>query len=134
VVGMVLSPGSQPSDLTDILTWRLTSGTHGIIRPTLGHALVVMVQDVSAVASAHPQSHTHPCPDGTPEGSGVHSLLQATGPPGPECSPPCTEWMRQLLDTGTLVASHNGSYQWWVLHKQQSFAAHIVRFAQCSAR
>lgn len=116
VVGMVLSPSSQPSDLTDMLTWRLTSGTHGVLRPTLGHALVVMVQDVSAVASAHPRPTTHPCPDGTPQGSGSHSLLlHDQGPLGAQCCPPCSEWLRQLLDTGTLVASHNGSFQRCVL-------------------
>lgn len=94
---LTLGPRTRPLDLATQLRWHLYPGTSNTLRPTPGHKLVVMVEDVHAAA--------HGC------GSHSHGIMSSNGPSsaGSDVFPESLEWLRQVLDTGCSIDFATGS-------------------------
>lgn len=87
---LTLGSRSRPQDLSTQLRWHLYPGTSNTLRPTPGHKLVVMVEDVHAAAHGC-GSHSHGSSAGSSDGP---------SPAGSDVFPASLEWLRQVLDTG----------------------------------
>lgn len=147
VLGLALGPSTTAADLGELVGWRLTAGAGGgaggsppTVRPTLGHRLVILIEDVSACARAHaPVDGGGVAPPGLAGGAGPGAGGPASGPsdlegvaaaaggaawPGGgggsgggaacEVAPPCLEWVRQLADCGRMVGGYSGLLRTWV--------------------
>ncbi|KAJ9507771.1 hypothetical protein QJQ45_019323, partial [Haematococcus lacustris] len=107
VVGLALHPLSQPTELNDLLSWRLVAGRPGHLRPTLGHQLVLLVNDLSMAVQATPTSAsllTHGSIPSLALGKG----LDAEEGQGVAVSLPCLEWLRQVLNGRCMVGRLSG--------------------------
>ncbi|GFH08364.1 uncharacterized protein HaLaN_03311, partial [Haematococcus lacustris] len=107
VVGLALHPLSQPTELNDLLSWRLVAGRPGHLRPTLGHQLVLLVNDLSMAVQATPTSASLQ-PHGSVPSLALGKGLDAEEGQGVAVSLPCLEWLRQVLNGRCMVGRLSG--------------------------
>lgn len=145
---VALTPYSEPQTLQALLSWNLTAGTKNIMRPTLGHHLVLLVEDLHVVAQAHspadPSARAVLAAESAKQAAGgvfgpamsmakspeIKAGLKGAAtapPPAPgaslEVQSACLEWLRQLMDSSSIVSSQ--------LFKQQHVQSVSVAATSC---